>query len=546
MKRVMKKLSLFFVLALLVQLVAFPGLSFAAEKDTEAPTWANPVNYLALGDSLATGVTPENKLGNGYPDYIVAALKSTNALTTFNKGFTLPGYTTSDVLKDLQANVTKPVVGTGNKGDSAELHKSIAAADIITISAGANDILPYFKVDATNSPAEAPSVDLAKITAALKQVNVNYSQILKSIYSINPNVQVYVMGYYNPFPHLDKKYQVQIAQLMSGINGAIQSSLAGTTGHFVPTAEKIAENYPANLPNNQNIHLSEAGYKVVADLFHQKLVETFPWISKDVLNVAVSNKTTAILTWKAASDNTGITSYAIYIGKEKVGQVTGDTRTYKMEGLEENKAYTFTVIALDAAGNTSTVNPSSTITTGVTPKAFPDIQQHWAKDYITQAVTARIVKGYPDGTFKPENKITRAQAASIIVNALKLKTDKAAPFKDIDIFAAETQAEIAAAYQYGIIKGSNGKFRPTEYVTRAQLALMLKRTVESVTGNPYTAAIPAPFTDITHYDDETKAAISMLATFKIVNGSEGKFMPEDTAKRGQAAKILMNSLTYLK
>lgn len=157
-----------------------------------------------------------------------------------------------------------------------------------------------------------------------------------------------------------------------------------------------------------------------------------------------------------------------------------------------------------------------------------------------------LLEYYPDGTFKPEHKITRAQAASIIVNALKLKTDKTAPFEDIEIYAAETQAEIAAAYQFGIIKGSDGKFRPTEYITRAQLALMLKRTVESVTGNPYTAATPAPFSDIAHYDDETKAAISMLATFKIVSGSDGKFMPEDTAKRGQAAKILINSLTYLK
>lgn len=543
MKKAIKKLSLLFVFALVLQLLAIPGLSFAAETDTEAPTWVTPVNYLALGDSLATGVTPDSKLGNGYTDFIAEALKSKNELNSFNKGFSYPGYTTSDILKDLQANVNKPVFGTGNEGDTAELHKSIAAANIITISAGANDILPYFKVDAATG---VPAVDLAKIMTSIQQVGVNYSQILKAIYTINPDVQVYIMGYYNPFPQLDAKYQPQIAQLINGLNGAIKTGLTGTTAAFIPTAEKIAENYAANLPNPKNIHLSEDGYKAVSALFNQKLVESYPWVSKDTLTAAVSNKTTTKLTWKPASDNTGVAGYAIYNGKELVGQVTGGILTYEIGNLEENKAYTFTVVALDSSGNVSAVNPTATITTGITPVIFPDIQQHWAKDYITQAVAAGIVKGYPDGTFKPENKITRAQAASIIVNALKLKTDKAAPFEDIGIYAAETQAEIAAAYQYGIIKGSNGKFRPTEYITRAQLALMLKRTVESVTGNPYTAAIPAPFSDIAHYDDETKAAISMLATFKIVSGSDGKFMPEDTAKRGQAAKILINSLTYLK
>ncbi|QUG40568.1 S-layer homology domain-containing protein [Psychrobacillus sp. INOP01] len=543
MKKALKKFRLLFVLALVLQLVAIPSLSFAAETDTETPTWVTPVNYLALGDSLATGVTPDSKLGSGYTDFIAEALKSKDVLNSFNKGFTLPGYTTSDILKDLQANVTKPVFGIGNEGDTAELHKSIAAADIITISAGANDILPYFKVDATTG---VPTVDLAKIMASIQQVGVNYSQMLKAIYKLNPDVQVYVMGYYNPFPQMDEKYQTQIAQLMNGLNGAIQTGMTGTTAAFIPTAEKIAENYAANLPNPKNIHLSEAGYKVVSDLFNQKLVESYPWVSKDTLSIVVSNKTNATLSWKPATDNTGVAGYAIYNGKELVGQVTGNILTYEIGNLEENKAYTFTVVALDASGNASTVNPTAAITTGVTPVIFPDIQQHWAKDYITQAVAAGVVKGYPDGTFKPEHKITRAQAASIIVNALKLKTDKAAPFEDIGIYAAETQAEIAAAYQYGIIKGSDGKFRPTEYVTRAQLALMLKRTVESVTGNPYTTEIPAPFSDIDHYDDETKAAISMLATFKIISGSDGKFMPENTAKRGQAAKILINSLTYIK
>lgn len=536
MKKMIGRLKILFALVLILQLIVIPSYSFAAEADTEAPTWLKPINYLALGDSLATGVTPENQLGKGYTDFIAESLKSQNVLASFNKGFTLPGYKTSDILKDLQENVTKPVFGTGVSENSASLHKSIETADLVTISAGANDVLAYFKVDA----AGAPVVDLAKITSSIQQVGLNYSHILKAIYAINPDVEVYIMGYYNPFPQVDKIYQPQIAQLLTGLNGAIQAGMKGTTATFIPTQEKIAENYSGHLPNPQNIHLSETGYKVIADLFSQKLVEIYPWISKDMLKAEVSNKTTAKLTWKAASDNTGLSSYSIYMRNEKVAEVTGNIFNYTIESLEQNKTYTFTVKASDIAGNVSAINPSVTITTGVTPALFSDIKSHPAKDYIMQAAKLGVVNGYADGTFRPNDKITRKQATAIIVNALGLKASKAAPFADIKNYSSEIQTQIAAANEAGIIKGSNGKFRPNDYITRAQLALMLKRSYEYVNGTPYVSTKPAPFSDIAHFDNETKNAISMLSQFQIVDGADGKFMPNDSTTRAHAAKIFVN------
>ena len=532
----MYKLRWLFVLVLVLQLVGLPSYTFAA-ADTESPTWVKPINYLALGDSLAVGVTPENQLGKGYTDFIAESLKAQNLLKSFNKGFSLPGYKTSDILKDLQENVTKPVFGTGIEENSAELHQSIAEADLITISAGANDVLAYFKVDATTG---APVVDLTKISSSIQQVGVNYSQILKAIYTINPDAQVYIMGYYNPFPQVDMIFQPQIVQLLTGLNGSIQGAMKGTTATFIHTHEKIAENYTAHLPNPKNIHLSEAGYKVVAELFNQQLVGGYPWFSKEVLTAQLSNKTTAKLTWKPATDNTGVTSYIIYNGKEKVGEVEGQILNFDVKNLVENKSYTFTVAAKDAAGNVSAVNPSATITTGPKPVLFSDIKGHPARDYIMQAAELGVVNGYTDGTFKPNDKITRKQAASIIVNTLGLKAGKAAPYTDIKNYSAEVQSQIAAAHEAGIVKGSNGKFRPNDLITRAQLALMLKRSYEYVDGKPYVSTKPAPFSDIAHFDDETKTAIAMLSSFQIVDGAGGKFLPTDSTTRAHAAKIFVN------
>lgn len=170
---------------------------------------------------------------------------------------------------------------------------------------------------------------------------------------------------------------------------------------------------------------------------------------------------------------------------------------------------------------------------------------HWAEEYIQQATTLGILKGYPDGTFKPNNPLTRAQAASIIARALQLQTDEAAPFKDIGNYASETQAEIAAAYQFGIIKGSNGNFKPSDKITRAQIALMIQRAYEYKTGTKYDAD-KAPYSDFGNYDAETTNAISMLQELGIATGSEGKFNPGNQTTRAQAGKMFVHLLASLK
>ncbi|MEK3978670.1 S8 family serine peptidase [Psychrobacillus sp. FSL K6-2836] len=193
------------------------------------------------------------------------------------------------------------------------------------------------------------------------------------------------------------------------------------------------------------------------------------------------------------------------------------------------------------------VKPTPPVTPTPAPIIFTDVPaKHWAADYIQKAAQFGYMKGYPDGSFRPEQSLTRAQAASLIVRALKLETQEVAPFEDITNYAAETKSEIAAGYKYGIIKGDNGKFKPSEKVTRAQLALMIERAYAFKTGKKYTATKIAPFSDIAAYDEETINAISMLYELQVVDGSDGKFNPSNPTTRAQAAKIFTNFMGGLK
>lgn len=176
---------------------------------------------------------------------------------------------------------------------------------------------------------------------------------------------------------------------------------------------------------------------------------------------------------------------------------------------------------------------------------FNDIHQHWAKAFIEEAAAAGILKGYPDGSFRPNQQLTRSQAISIIVRALKLEGSGQAPFQDLGNVAKETQQEIAAAYAAGLVQGSNGRMMPANQVTRAQIALMLHRAYEVKTGKSYVANRPAPFKDIVHLDAETISAISMLYELEMATGSHGDFMPGQPTTRAHAAKMLSQFFQHL-
>lgn len=115
---------------------------------------------------------------------------------------------------------------------------------------------------------------------------------------------------------------------------------------------------------------------------------------------------------------------------------------------------------------------------GTDSASFKDTGTHWAKGYIGAVLSAGIMKGYPDGTFKPNNNITRAEIATAIVRAFEFDETSAAyvPFKDTASHWAID--EIKIANQNGIINGYPGNvFKPNTQATRAESAAMISRAL---------------------------------------------------------------------
>jgi chitodextrinase len=93
-----------------------------------------------------------------------------------------------------------------------------------------------------------------------------------------------------------------------------------------------------------------------------------PTAPTNVTSASVS-QTTLTLNWTAATDNVGVTNYEIYRGTTKVGD-SGTATTFNVTGLTAGTAYTFTVVAADAAGNKSSASAGHDVTTLETNKAI--------------------------------------------------------------------------------------------------------------------------------------------------------------------------------
>jgi DNA-binding phage protein len=109
---------------------------------------------------------------------------------------------------------------------------------------------------------------------------------------------------------------------------------------------------------------------------------------------------------------------------------------------------------------------------------FPDVAaDYWVAEPISLLAMQKIITGYPDGTFKPEGNITRAEMCSLLMKS-RPKTEDQRPktmFKDVSAkhWAA---AYIAQAAAEGVVKGYPGNlFKPNGKITRAEGLAMIAR-----------------------------------------------------------------------
>lgn len=106
--------------------------------------------------------------------------------------------------------------------------------------------------------------------------------------------------------------------------------------------------------------------------------------------------------------------------------------------------------------------------------AFRDTAGHWAEKTLDEWQDEGLIDGYGDGSFQPNGTVTRAEFIKLVNRTLGFTAESGISFSDVterDWFHAEVAKAVAAGYA----QGSGGLFRPNQPVTRAEAAAMLAR-----------------------------------------------------------------------
>ena len=511
MKTLRSVLSLLLALAMLASF----GACFAAQKDFSGYEY-----YVSLGDSIANGIGENNvenkymyRTPGAYPDRIA---KATGAyLSQLGCG----GMRTVELRACLEDDYVMPDEFANNftRAKVAEIRHfyrpAVAAADLITLNIGANDVATYALLRAKAALAQA-GISLGAIAAAesgaadqtdaltrllalgrqlggyVSAVNAaisgltegytrfaqNFDAIIGDIYALNPDVTLLVAGFYNPFNEL-KISDSSLLELGRAADGVI-----------------------AALNRQMQYGSRYAGKYIYVDIF-------------GIQSLAAKRG-------DSITDEGFFSAVELDVHPSNEGQAEIAERF--LAALPEKRGPVF---------------------------PFGDVaQSRWSYPYVKTLTDRGVVQGVSETAFAPEGQLTRGQLVTLLGRMAGVRPSDYphCAFTDVadDAYFAPY---IEWARRMNIVSGvGDNRFAPDTPATREQLAVIVDYfalqqgilTVEST-------AQPLTFTDAASVSPWAAAAVSQLQREGVLGGyPDGTFRPQNLVTREEACKVLCEALLF--
>ncbi len=169
---------------------------------------------------------------------------------------------------------------------------------------------------------------------------------------------------------------------------------------------------------------------------------------------------------------------------------------------------------------------------------YADAENTWAAEVIEKAGEYGLMEGRPDGTFGVGVNMTRAEFATVLCRMQGWEGAESVPETLFDVPGHWAQGYIAAAAAHGAIDLA-GPFRPDDYISRSEMAVMLVRALGYDSLAQALGETDLPFPDVA----QDRGYIALAYGFGIINGVKEnetlKFLPTFSAPREQAAAMLV-------
>lgn len=175
--------------------------------------------------------------------------------------------------------------------------------------------------------------------------------------------------------------------------------------------------------------------------------------------------------------------------------------------------------------------------------SFIDLDNHWAKDYVEFMASKHIINGTGFGIFNPNGTITRAEFVALVVRALDLKGEGNHSFADIPRVGWYNNT-VGLAVKYNLIlEGENKEFRPNDKITREEMASIIARAYDVlISNNSITPFFGLTFKDINNVSPWALESVNKVSALGIIQGYGGNFYPLNTATRAEGATIIYRLL----
>lgn len=405
---------------------------------------------------------------------------------------------------------------------------------------GGNKVTQEIKITKTDKPSKLPSeqgeftinekeatlaVDASKVDGAIKdsskkELVVDLSEGLKeNIQNLNAEITTELL---NKIANNKKSLVVKTGNATVNVPTTVLSDLANVSSGTVKFSVNQVE------PNAPSLPIAGAGEQIVSKLYD--------------LNISYSNHGKNELYSKFREPVTVELAVNSSTIKDK-----RKTAAYYLDEKANKWVYSGGKVVSDTVVlSTSHFSKYAVIENAQT---FKDIQKHWAKDEIEVLASRKITLGKSADKYVPEDKLTRAEFAVLLVRTLNIPTQ---PYKGIFYDVTEKQSwsvlEIEAASRAGIVNGvSAGQFNPQEQITREQMATMIIRAIQYKDEN-LVKELPLnkPFSDHGKISEFAKEAVLQATTLGIIKGKTSTtFAPKDKTTRAESAVMLYRLLDTL-
>jgi hypothetical protein len=178
-------------------------------------------------------------------------------------------------------------------------------------------------------------------------------------------------------------------------------------------------------------------------------------------------------------------------------------------------------------------------------RSFPDIQNNWARSFIEVLAARGVILGFPDGTFRPDEPVTRAQFAAMIRKAFGRAPERSGiNFVDVPPTYWGLEA-IQEAYRTGFLEGyPNNIFQPEQNIPRVQVLVSLVSGLDLSPPNDPATVLSTNFQDAPEIPTFARNSVAAAALNQlVVNYPDVAFLnPNQVATRADVAAFIYQAL----